>query len=681
MDDTKADGVPEYSGKWWLTELRAAEKELKEAWKDSANTVVSRYLDRREDGENNKRKYNLFWANVQILKSALYATPPRVEVSRQYNDAKDDVARTAALILQRMLSFDMTKDDSESHESLKMAVEDRLIPGLGQVWLRLDTQVEDYKIEPVLGPDGVTVLAPGMNAKRIVSQDVPADYVHWDDYLWSPARTWGEVWWQSRRLWMRKREFIKRWGEAKYKEVKDSAETSAKVDGQPKGFRKGRVQVYEVWCEPTDKVYFVCETLEENLEEIQDPLGLQGFFPCPKPLLATHTTNSVVPRPDYIMMQDQYEELNILNARVSTLTEALRVVGVYDSANKDLGKLLSGQELNMIPVDSWAAFAESGGMKGTVDWFPVEQVANVLEKLMQQRQAVVGQIYELSGISDIMRGASNPRETAKAQSLKAQYSSVRLQLNQQDIGKFVREVLRLKAEIICKHFDPEQIKEQSQIKFTESVQYAEPAIQLLKNYKQAEYRLEVNEQSLSLADYNAEREMRIELITAIGQFLSQSAQTVQTMPASLPYMLRILQWVVASFRGSMDIESVLDEAVDAATKNPPQGEQEKPDMSVQVEQVKQHGTQQIEQIRQNTTLQLENMRMSNDKLLEGMRAQLEQLKQQHENSRNEENNATKKLIADLQARVDLIIAGKQSDTTVEVAHIGAEAKPELKGDD
>ena len=576
---TENGAVAEYSAKWWATEIDKCGKGLDEKWRDSARKVVNRYLDERSDdqGASNQRKYNIFWANVQILKSALYAVPPAPEVKRQHDDSKDDIARTAALILERMLNFDLQADDSKEHQAFEHAVEDRLVPGLGQVWLRYDVETEKFMTEPVVDPTTGMELVPSQEAERIVHEEICTELVHWDDFFWSPARTWDEVWWVGRRVWMKKKKFISRFGQGKWTELSRELQDVKEREGYPKGFEKGRVEVFELWCEETNKVYWIHKQTCIDLDSKNDPYQLDGFFPCPKPLLTTHTTSSLIPRPDFVMVQDQYDELDVLNDRIYSLTRALRVVGAYDGTFGDLGKMLSGSELTMIPVDSWAAFAEKGGLKGCVDWFPVDVVANVLKELMVQRQAVIQQIYELTSISDIMRGVTQSRETAKAQTLKAQYSSVRLQLTQQAVARFVQSVLRLKVELISNLFQPETIAKQSQIQVTESAPLAQQAIQLIKDKVAVQFRIKVGEQSLSMADYNAEREMRVEFLTAIGQFLSQAGQMAAAYPAALPYLLRMISWVAASFRGADDIETVLDEAIQGAVNAPPQPPQdEKP---------------------------------------------------------------------------------------------------------
>lgn len=665
MNDTDKD---EYKPEWWLKEIKSAEKELDEKWRNSGDRIVARYLDIRDDADamvavesTASRKYNVFWANTQILKSALYATPPKPVVKRLHDDSKDDVARVGALILQRMLEFGMFQDNSDMHRAFQHATEDRLLPGLGQIWLRLKTDTEKYTL-PAIG------MEPAFEGERITSQEVCTDYVHWRDFCWSPARTWSEVWWASRRVWMTKSRFTQRFGKEKYEEFKkDVVSSSLEKHGYPKGFEKGRIRVLEVWCKETMKAYWIQEDTKVLLDEKDDPLKLRDFFPCPMPLLATHTTNSLIPRPDYVMVQDQYAELDVVNDRISILTKALRVVGAYDSKNTALAQMITGSEFAMIPVDNWAMLSEQGGMKGVVDWFPIEQVAIVLEKLVELRPLIIAQIYELTSISDIMRGASNPRETLGAQKLKAQYSSVRLRLTQTDVALFVSNAMKIKCEIISLHMDPEQIKIQSAIEFTESAELADAGIDFVKKLTANEFRIEISEESLSMADYTAERELRIAYLTAVGQFLSQSAGMAKEMPGSIPYVVKMIQWVTASFRGSDDIETVLDQALTAAANTPPaQGEPPPPDHSLEVAQIKAQTDTQVAQGTAQVGAQGLQAKLQNELMIAqgetASRERIEMAKFELERENNIRDNETK-----------LTIANQNASLTMHQAQMDAEA--------
>lgn len=671
----------EYKPAWWVKTIHSAEKDLDEKWRTSADSIVARYLDDRNNSQvdildvTDAKKYNMFWANTQILKSALYATPPKPTVKRLHDDASDDVARVGALILQRIIGFGMLQDNSDMHRAFQNATEDRLIPGLGQVWLRLKTDTEKYTL-PKIGNE------PELQGERITSQEVCTDYVHWRDFCWSPARVWSEVWWVSRRVWMTRSRFIARFGKVAYDKYKDDiTSTVTEKYGYPKGFAKNRIQVLEIWCKESKKAHWVQEDTEVMLEERDNPLKLRDFFPCPQPLLATHTTNSLIPRPDYVMVQDQYAELDQLNDRISTLTKALRVVGAYDSKNPDLAKMITGSEFTMIPVDSWAVLSEKGGIKGVVDWFPIEVVGKVLETLIEIRPRVIEQIYELTSISDIMRGATNPRETLGAQKLKAQYSSVRLRLTQEDVALFVSNAMKIKCEIISKHMDPEQIKKQSAIQYTNSAPMADRAIEFIKSIDPTDFRIEISEESLSMADYTAERELRIAYLTAVGQFLSQSSQMAAEMPGAIPYVIAMIQWVTASFRGSDDIETVLDEALAAVEKNPPGSQQEQapPDHSMEVAQIKaqtdQTATQSTEKIAMakgqadagiaqakiHADANTAQMKLASDERIAMAKIDLER-------ENNIRDNETK-----------LTIAGQEASLTMQQAEIDADAEEASKG--
>jgi len=630
VNSSTADGKDpdEYTADWWAGEIERQEKDLRDYFWQSGVKIQSKFLDTRDDPNtlmdqtpNEARRYNLFWTNTLILKSALYAKPPNPLVKRMHDDPNDPVARTAALILQRILNQDIEKQNSTVHTAFSQAVEDRLIPGLGQVWARMDVETESRTIPEVKHPETGEVLQEEQQYQAITKQDVSLDYVYWMDFLWSAARTWEEVWWVARRIWLKKKDFISRFGQQEWDDLQAYQKNNVTESGYPRGFAKGRVEIFEIWCDATMKVYFLHAGSKTFVEDPKDdPLQLDDFWPCPCPLLATHTTNNLAPRADYSMLQDQYQELDTLNDRISTLTRALRIVGMYDKTNTDLAQLLTGPEFQMISCDNFGALAEKGGIQGAVDWFPVQQIADVLDKLNNQRTLVVGQLYELTGISDIMRGASNPRDTLGAQQLKAQYSSVRLQLMQNDVARFVCEALKIKSEIICKHFDPAIIANMSAIQYSETAQdpqLLQAGIQMLKNFDSTTYRIDITEESLSMADYTAEREMRVAYITAVGQFLSQAAQMVAGMPTAMPYLIKMIQWVTASFRGSDDIETVLDQAAQMAMQQPPQppgGAQQKPP---------QPSPQEQEGAKANAQIQIDNNKAQKDAMVKTMDANLE----------------------------------------------------------
>jgi hypothetical protein len=270
----------------------------------------------------------------------------------------------------------------------------------------------------------------------------------------------------------------------------------------------------------------------------------------------------------------------VVSQRIALLTAAIRVTGVYDKQNDGVQRILQeGHDNKLIPVDNWALFSERGGIKGAVDWFPVDMVTDALLKLKDRKRDLMAEVYELLGISDIMRGVSTASETATAQSLKVQYGGARLANLQTNVARFVAGALRLRAEIIAKHFQPETILQRSQIEHTPDAQYAQDAVALLKDQGLSNLRLQVNADSMAAPDWQAEKEQRIEYVTAVATFIERVSPLIQTNPGSTPYLVKILQWAAAGFRAGKQIESVLDQALQALTQQqlqPPQPKEPSP---------------------------------------------------------------------------------------------------------
>jgi hypothetical protein len=74
------------------------------------------------------------------------------------------------------------------------------------------------------------------------------------------------------------------------------------------------------------------------------------------------------------------------------------------------------------------------------------------------RDQIKQAIYEIMGISDIMRGATRATETATAQRIKGSMGMSRLEDQKQAASNFVRDLLRLKAELIAQNFDPQTLE-------------------------------------------------------------------------------------------------------------------------------------------------------------------------------------------------------------------------------
>jgi hypothetical protein len=575
--DDQFDNSPQGLAQRWSTEIEASKKELTK-FHDDADKILKRYLDKRDEWGEQESRVNLFWSTMKVLLSMLYARPPKADVSRTFQDFEDDEARVAGTMLQRMLNKGFEDDLSQWDTAVRQGIEDWLIVGMGQIWLRYEVETKEIpeSVDPLTG-----IVIPA--SERITEEDACVDYVHWKDFFWSPARTWKEVRWVARRIYMTKDQLAKRFGEQIASVVPLQSSKATKQGQQPQFDPWARAEVFEIWCKEHEKVYWLATGADVILDVKDDPLDLENFFPCPRPLMANVTTSNLMPRADYVFAQDQFNELDEINTRIAWLTRAAKVVGVYDKSADGLQRMFQqAGENQLIPVDNWAMFAESGGIKGKVDWVPIDQIVNAINQLRVYRQDKTQQIYEVLGVSDIMRGSSKANETATAQQIKAQFGSTRVQLMQFYIAQWISDGLRIKAEIICKHFQPQTMVERSNILRTPDAQYAQAAVMLLKNEELAQYRINVEADSMAAMDWAAERDAAVQFMQGLGAFISQVAPMAQAVPGAAPVLLSMLQWSVSKFRVSTQIESILDQAITGLKQQGIQPQQPSPMQEAEV---------------------------------------------------------------------------------------------------
>jgi hypothetical protein len=564
----------------WEEEIKQAELELKD-FHNRGRKVNRRFLDERDMLDSSNKWFNIYYANTNIMESALYAQLPKPSVSRRFKDYDDDVARVAGTIIQRSITQDLDDPRDAFDSTMRSCVQDRLIPGLAAAWLRLETDTEDVPYEEATGdtfhPEDETDKPPEP-LKKITDQRVCIDYVYWQDFIWSPCRTWEERRWVGRKAYMSRDALVKRFGEKIGNEVSlDFNPTLPPNHGStpgttPKHMAIKQAIVYEIWDRESRKVIWFSKGYKEILDTKDDPLKLVGFEPCPRPMLANITTSNTVPRPDYYMIQDQYQELDTINNRVSMLLQACKVVGVYDQSASGVSRMLTeGFDNQLIPVDNWAMFAEKGGLKGQVDWLPLDVVVDALTQLITNRDLIKAQIYELTGISDIVRGASKASETLGAQEIKSKFASIAIKKRQDEVARFAADLLRLKAEIQVKHFDDEFLLKNSNIVATgaDNVKLIEPALALLHADEGFEWRIQVTADSIAQADYAMEKADRIEFLTAVSGYLEKAAGMFQAVPGSASFLVGMLKWAVAGFRNASEIEGMLDKELDAISKAPP----------------------------------------------------------------------------------------------------------------
>lgn len=431
---------------FWLSEIEAAKDRLC-GWYKKADEADKRY---RADEENSDElefgALNILWANVETQKAAIGEDFGKPQVTR-VNMPEDDggLARQVALVWERTLAA-AVRDTDDNHD-IALAVGDLFLPGRGQVWLEVEADDANWVRAPIVR-------------------------VPYCDYLEGAATRWGGVPWVARRHFFTRDELVSECN----LDPKDAAKVTLSVQlpyagkAEKESGEKGkeqfkRAEVWEIWAKFPQKarIYVACGYRDATLRYDPDPLRLKHFFPCPRPLIA-NGDESKPPLTDFSRYQNQADELDRICQRIFVLTECLRRVGFHDKEFAEIGDLAEQEENTTLAVENWTALQQKGGINKVQEWLDLTPIIVVLVELHKQRDTLIRLIYELSGISDLARGHSDPDETATAQNLKATFGTSRFKRREKESRRFAAEVYGLKGEVVAELFSREQIQEMSGIR-------------------------------------------------------------------------------------------------------------------------------------------------------------------------------------------------------------------------
>ena len=635
-------------------------------WQARTKKIIKRYRDdTRGQTLTESAKFNILWSNVQTLRPAVYAKLPKADIGRRFGD-NDPVGRVAGQLLERAIDFEI-EHYPDYRSTMSYCVEDRFLGGRGTAWVRYEPHTAPIGIED----DGVSVtgnIEQGEGAppqmERIEYECAPVDYVHWRDFGHSTARTWEEVGQVWRWVYMTREALVERFGEEMAAKIPlDQGPEPLNAYNENKRLYN-RAKICELWDKESQKVYWFSKGMPQIIDVRDDPLGLEGFYPCPRPLYATTTSDTLVPVPDFVLYQDQAMELDILSDRIDGLVKSLRVRGVYDASQPALQRLMTEGDNNaLIPVDKWMAFSEKGGLKGSIDLLPLDTLANALLNCYRAREDIKSQIYEITGIADIIRGVSAASETATAQQIKGQYAGLRLRSMQEEVAMFAAELIRLKAQVMCMHYQPETILAYAAAnQMTPADQQLIPqALELIRNKPLRSFRIDIASDSLVMLDENQNKQDRLQFLQAFGGFLAQALPVGQASPEMVPMMMELLRFGMQAFKAARPIEGQIDatlqQLAQAAQQQQPDGEQQGKQAELQQKGQMEQGRMQMEAALQQAKLQQQmQMEQLKNQTKMAMEQQKQQFEAQLEAMKLQSQQEAAKYKADMDAQTRLIIA-------------------------
>jgi hypothetical protein len=583
----------------WLDSITLARKN-EEAWRNAAGEARDRY---RGDKENQQsKKFNILYANTQITLPAIYNSTPIPDVRRRFGDA-DATGKVAAQVLERSLSYSF--DAYDFGGNMRSAVFDSVLAGRGVLRVRYEPSFEETEEEQQEEAEEYAEEAAQPAAPRIVFQKVCVEHVSWQDFIIGPGRKWEEVPWIGFEHRLTRDELEDRFGDLGATMPLDIITDDARARNSdprdvPDVFKRGTV--YEIWDKEEREVLFVAPSLPSKiLKRVDDPLGLQDFWPTPRPIYDVVDSGSLVPVVPYSLYKDQAEELDHVTRRIDKLVEQCRYRGLRAADIAEFESLARAKDGEFIAVENAAQFADRGLDKAI--WHaPLETLVSVIVQLMQHREALKATIYEITGLSDIVRGASVASETATAQQIKAQFGSIRIQDRQAEVQRMARDAVRLMAELIGEKFELETLglmtgvdlpQAQQKMLAQQAAMMAQQAgqpvpteieqvlsvpswddvLQVLRSDAMRGYRVDIETDSTVQADVARLKTNAAEFVQGFGGFIQAVGPAVQAGAMPMDVVADLLTAFARNFKLGRQAEDALERMGKIAAQPAPQQDQ------------------------------------------------------------------------------------------------------------
>lgn len=675
--------------KKWLDEIDEAGKREKQFRQEAQRCVEIYEMTKSVSDQNTKSSYNILYANTETLAPALYNSTPRAVVQPKSKKEERPVAKLGAQALQGVLTYLLDTNDPNytSFDDLqKSAVQEALVPGRGLTKFKYNPTIETVPPE----------LPGGQPTEQLKDETICGDSVGWNRMLIGYAPKWAGVPWIGYEHFMTRAECVKNFGETLGNQIKltaaskDDGDKNDKAPADAEGVKFAHI--WEIWDKAAKKVIFVSDGHPNLIKEVDDPLGLQGFYNTPKPIIFLEKISSMVPQPLYLMYEKQAQELNEVTNRIGKITKALKIRGFYDSTIQGLDTLMTKEDNTLLPAANVAAMQQGQTLDKSIWLMPIEKLITVLQQLYLNRQQIIAVIHGLTGIADIMRGASQASETLGAQEIKQAWGTLRLKKMQKEVQRYARDSLRIMAEIAANKFSPEtfaamtsislptdQDKQQAKV-FLEQARQAPPpmegqppavdpaqlqqaqqtmstptwadVIAFLQNDLLRNYSIDIETNSTIDAEATEDKEQVAEFMNALGQLLNGLAPLVEKGFMPFEAAKALILSVTKRFRFGIEVEDALKAMQPPA---PPEGGDPKAAAEAAALQ------QQMEHDKQVNALKLEGMKMDQGLTQAKNNAELEKIRLLGIVGRARATAELKKL------GMDVHVAEIQADATEDIA--------------
>lgn len=512
----------------WIKKIHRTEKKYADYY-EKIRDIRLNYKN-----EKSKNKQNIFWATIETLKPFLYFKEPKIYIEQKEKSGPAFLS-VACRILEKALAWNMEKIDFDS--IMKYVRNDFLLFGFGAAFERY---VPTFQ-ECVLQENGHDV-----SLKVLKDEKIETVYINPEDFLADTDKVciWEDCHWIARKIVMTPQEIEQQFG----------GQIFHNIQKRTSGVEFETISVYEIWDKVDRRIlYLAPEYPFEFLKIKEDIFGLEEFWTMPKPLLATLANDSIIPVPDFEQLKPLLDELSGVTGRMQLLMQAIKVTGAYDSSFPELANILN-KDVTLVALSDFERLKENGGLKGVVDFAPIDQYVSALCVLANRKEDIMKQIYDMTGVSDIMRGTSDKAETATAVEKKTNFGTLRNQDRQNDMIRFMTDLFRMKAEMICTCFTREHLKMFADPETPEND--IETAIDFLKEQKLRHIILGVETDTAFSQGHLVDQTQKS--IQTVHALIKEAFDVVSLQPSLLALYRQMISTLVSTMPSARQYEPVLE---------------------------------------------------------------------------------------------------------------------------
>lgn len=690
-------------GAKWLERIEAAWKR-EDTWAKDAELAVKAYTN-ESAGDGKLYDYNILHSNVETIVPAIINSPPVPDIRRRFGD-DDPVAKQLSDIIERAISVQV--DDSRLEAELEGQAQDGFLAGRGVIRLRFhadtvetetsaledaedaaedeqpslaDADADEHRTDDS-APAAAAQAAPSASGS-VSNECIKFEAVSWRDYQHGPAKRWEDRPWESFRHVMQQEDVS---GFADDTLVRSQSEPGGKMFGDV----DGDITIYEIWDRAKKQVVFVSDN-GKVLKKLPDPLGLSNFYPSSRPVQPIEVVGRLMPVTPFSIYMKLADELDILTKRIRVITAAMKIKGAFvGGLGTDLAAWANADDNELLSMSGVEALAQMGGIEKAITWWPVEKFYPVLAELFKNRDLTKQAIYEITGISDIVRGASSASETATAQKIKSQWGSLRIQKMQRMMERSARDLFVMMSEIIPAKFSHQTLERMTSIPIViqptddqATVEAKTKLQQLMQQKITTSYRVDVESQSTVRADLTQKKQEMSEFLAGSAAFAQGMAPIVEAGgPSAKEGVLEIYSAATRNFDLGKSAEDAIDRMVSDARDQakqarenpqppPPTPEQLKAQADAAKTQAAQQAQQQKSQI-DGMKAQMDGQKAQADAELARAQLALDQQTANAETALQQAKQAGEQRIAQQKIEADKFKAQLDAVTKIIVARIGAQ---------